>query len=188
MKSKFSQPQISFCFLLNLCVSHSSICSPLYFFYFPISYSLLNPPIFSYPQPLRNISFQGYQTSLRLFFQWKFLSLYFLWPNSNIWQITTSSLVIVSSLAELLQLFCGLLSFDQGLLLGTYLFSSSTLLFYRLNQSWLSISNIMLCIENLFLQSYSSWKQPKTYIHHYFLGELALLNAFLTPISPQSDI
>lgn len=50
---------------------------------------------------------QSYKKSLCLFIQWKFLSLYFLWPK-NIWHLYYhSSLVVVPSLDKILHLLVG---------------------------------------------------------------------------------
>lgn len=173
IKPKFHQPQISFHFILTLSFSHFPICCTLYFFYIPISCSFLNTLFFPLPCHPRNISLPKLPTISSCFIEWKFFSLYFLWPSSNIRHLIyplLSACLILSGWTS--PYFVGsspLIRFSPWY----FYLLSNILLFCGLIQSQVYISNKFFCLTNLFLQLYIFLKATASYIQ-LFPGKAGL--------------
>lgn len=148
-------------FLPDLSLCHSPSCSTVYSFCFHISQSHLNPSFFLYPHQARNKSLWRLpkKKSIQFFCLTEIsrpLFIYLFLLNSNIWPIAKYTLLshflILSSQTSTFMWL-------DFFLLDTYLFSAFILLFLRLIQYQVLISNhIYLVLANLNLQSYSFLK------------------------------
>ena len=141
-------------FLPNPSLCHSPICSTLYSFYFHISQSHLNPSFFcSHIRPGINPC-EGYQKNLSNFFNRNFSTIIYLFIFSQQQHLTNSKVHPPLSFS-----YPNFQDFNfyvvRFFLIDTYLFSAFILLFLRLIQYQVLISNnIYLILTNLNLRSY----------------------------------